>query len=170
MPSPAYLIARHLSPQTRWGPNDAPGGIPEFTSEDLHCATSYIGDAVAWMAVDAAWLKGARSDDGLLKLTEAQSWRCWKTSNLKRVCEVRHGLMLNWFMSELAYLDWLYPNNPRSERGCADFMSQYENELTVTRHTYRTHYKDHVQELSNWLSDKERVGLYGVRNYLREAA
>lgn len=171
MPSPAFLMARFLSPQTTAGKEySIPGGIATITREDLNCATSYIGDAVAWMAVDAKWLGGRKSCDGLLQLTEAESWRCWQTSNLKRVCEIRQGMMLNWLMAELAFLDWMNPDRTHSERGGADFLSQYEHELKVTRHAYRTHYKRHVDELANWLQDKEQRGLSGVSAYLREAA
>lgn len=170
MPSPAFLLSRHLSPQTTAGKAyEAPGGIPEFTGEDLRCATTYIGDAVAWMAVDAKWLGGARSHDSLLKMTEARSWQTWDTSYFKKICELRQGMMANWLLSELAYTDWLHPHGERSDIGCATFLSQYPD-FQVKPEAYRRHFKAHVVSLSNWLQDKEQLGLRGISSYLAEAA
>lgn len=170
MPSPAFLLSRHLSPQTTTGKAyEVPGGIPEFTSEDLKCATTYIGDAVAWMAVDAKWLGSQKSHDGLLKMTEARSWQTWDTAYFKKVCEIRQGMMANWLLSELAYTDWLHPDGERSDLGCAQFLSQYPD-FQIKPNQYRRHYRSHVEQLSNWLGDKEQQGLRAIKQYILEAA
>lgn len=159
MPSPAYLIARHLSPQTRWGPNDAPGGIPEFTSEDIKNAIGCIRDSVAWLAIDAKCLDGDRSSSALLQLTEAESWRAWR--NKRRVAKI--DVFTHENLAEIAFLDWFQTNNVRTDEGRA-------RHLGCSVKTYQSNYREHCSHMSNWLRDKEAIGWRYMKKVLNEAA
>lgn len=159
MPSTHFLLARYLSPQTRWGPNDIPGGLPEITQEDVRQALGFIKDTVSWLCLDAKWLASERSLRALLNATESHSWRAWRDEKQRsRIDVFTHGLL-----AELAVLDWIDPNAERSIRGRAAYAE-------CSPKTYNANYAGHVNAVANWLQEKEIAGLREVRGAFRESA
>lgn len=155
MASTLFYLTTRLLPQTTGVKILPPGGLPGVTRTDMLRAIGCVRDAVGWQCIAAKWLCDEKAGDGLLKSTEAHSWQEWREK--RRAAKI--DVFTHQRIAELAYLDWLVPESPRTEKGRARYIE-------CDFKTYAANYRDHLVTMQNWLSGKESSAWHDMAGFL----
>jgi hypothetical protein len=153
------ILARLTAQSLGSDPKLPPGGIPEFTAEDVRATLGKAQPQVAFHCVMAKHCEDEYSEDWLIRYSHMKSRAAWHeaAANKRRlICTQQLDLV-----GELALLYHLVPYqaSKRSEANNAKWCQ-------VARNTYRAKYEQHRRALTTFLDDMELQAIGKMKRYL----